>query len=563
MNSSVCKKVFERPLVLALCMNAIMLVLSFWLGAHYSSLDDFFMQSVLVGAYGGEYDVHLYFINVIYGYFLWPFYKLFPALGWYSFFETLSMFVSFTAISYVLLHKLKGWSGLVFAILLVACASPEFYFHVAFTQCAAALTAAGFLFVIVGGRDGNKKQLGIGVLMMVAGSVFRREMFLLVLPALALTLGLVFLRDRRIYKSLLVALLCCFAIEETFKEINAQHYQSGDYDYYAAYQPARSTFGDGAYFDGDDVADEMDERGLHGRDYKYLKAWYFYDKDVFSLDSLNAVRAFVNRNKYIPNYPKFPIAAMAEIANKLAGPIVWCWLLLCVAIICYAPKRNGVAPWLSIVLLAIPYFYLLLVNRVVGHVVSGVWLYAITFLIPFVETQNIRERKHGVGFCQIIVLISIVGISLPIAMAKLSEDSNSAGLEKVTSTEQLNYRDFVDYAQNRPDDVFVLPFGRYKQLAKSVGVTYKAVTPGSWNNIFSTGYWNIHLPAMEKELQKRGVQNVLHDVVNSNVYVMCDDMSISLAPFYFDHYHQKLDIDTVQSFGELKLLKYQLRGDDQ
>lgn len=560
MSFSVYRKIFGRPLSQAFCINAVMLALSFLFGAKYSSLDDYFMHSVLTGAYGGEYDVHLYFINVVYGYFLWPFYKLIPSFGWYSFFETLAMFASFTAISYVLLQKLRGRGGLLFTILTVACVSPEFYFHVAFTQCAAALTAAGFLLLVVGGKDDNKKQLVIAVLMMAAGSVFRREMFLLVVPAIALSLGIVLLRERKIHKSLWVALLCCFAVVGAFKEVNALHYLSDGYDYYAAYQPMRSMYGDGAFYDDDDVLDELEERSGNSRDYRYLKSWYYYDKDVFSIDSLKSMGEVIHRNAFVPNYAKFPVAIFAWISLKLGNPIVWCWLILCLAIIAFSHKRNGAVPWLSVALLGIPYAYLLLVNRVVDHVESGIWLYAVVFVIPFLEVGNIYTQKYGSRFCKAIVLISIVGFALPIVMQKITEYANPLVLTKTIPAEHAEYVSFFDYAQNHPEDVFVLPFRRYKNLAKSIESTYKAVTPGSWNNIFSTGYWNIYLPSMEGELHKRGVDNVFRDIVNENVYVMNDDRGMGFKPFYFDHYHQKLKIDTVQSFGNLQLLKYQLKG---
>ena len=31
---------------------------------------------------------------------------------------------------------------------------------------------------------------------------------------------------------------------------------------------------------------------------------------------------------------------------------------------------------------------------------------------------------------------------------------------------------------------------------------------------------------------------------------------MSLVPFYIDHYHEKLSIDTLRYFGDMPLLKY-------
>jgi hypothetical protein len=85
---------------------------------------------------------------------------------------------------------------------------------------------------------------------------------------------------------------------------------------------------------------------------------------------------------------------------------------------------------------------------------------------------------------------------------------------------------------------------------------FSAVEPRSWNNIHSTGYWNMYLPAIERELEKRGVTNLIKDVTKDNVYMISEATSLSLAPFYKIHYNTRLKTDTLMSFGNVKLLKY-------
>ena len=121
----------NKPLLLALAANAVVLTLSLILGGwKYESLDDFFMHSVLTGAYGGEYDIHLYFVNAVYGVFLWPFYKILPHVGWYPLFEKGIVFLSFSAITYTILRKYGNKLGGAFAFLVLSCVSLEFYLHV-------------------------------------------------------------------------------------------------------------------------------------------------------------------------------------------------------------------------------------------------------------------------------------------------------------------------------------------------------------------------------------------------------------------------------------------------
>ena len=59
-------------------------------------------------------------------------------------------------------------------------------------------------------------------------------------------------------------------------------------------------------------------------------------------------------------------------------------------------------------------------------------------------------------------------------------------------------------------------------------------------------------------MKKRGVTNLFRDVKKDNVYVIGDGQAMSFAPFYSDHYHEKLSIDTLRYFGDMPLLKYRL-----
>ena len=549
------KRFFAHPLLVAFCMNAIVFVASLLLeNGKYSSLDDYFMSSVLTGAYGGEYDVHLYFINVLYGYFLKPFYVLFPKVGWYAIFELLTVLASFTAIAYVVIKRLGNKLGCMIALLLLVCVSFDVYMNVAFTQCAGVATAAGLLLAAVGNAEKKRLYLVFACLFMVAGVIFRKDMFLVGVPTLAAFLSLGLVRDKKIWKGTLIALGLFALIYVGIGKFDASHYRDNGYDYYAAYQGPRSYFGDGAFFDGENFVAELQDRGLPARDYRYLRAWYFYDNNVFSLDSMRALIKIAERSRFEPNYIKMPFAVMRALSDSLLQGRMWCWALLCLALIYFSNRRNWYIPWMSLFLISIPYTYLLLVNRVVEHVETGVWVYAVVFLLFFVDKEDFLGHERTKSFLQIIPLICIV--SLIISGTYIAFDKVSNKEAKTDSKNNADWPAFLEYAKARPNDVFLLPFSRYKDLARNIGYPYSSIEPGSWNNIFSTGYWNIHLPQMNRELEKRGVANIIKDVWHNNVYVVSDERMLSLTPYYYEHYHEKLHVDTLASFGDIDLLKY-------
>ena len=154
------------------------------------------------------------------------------------------------------------------------------------------------------------------------------------------------------------------------------------------------------------------------------------------------------------------------------------------------------------------------------------------------------------------MLIGVIGLASNITLFELDKIHRAS---KAKNIQASDWDSFLQYTKNNPSDVFLLPFDRYKELGSFLGKTYKAIEPGSWNNILSTGYWNIHLPPMNRELQKRGISNMFKDIKNDNVFVLNDKQSLSFAPFYKDHYHEDLAIDTVKYFGKLFISKYRVK----
>lgn len=561
-NISALKKVYGSSLFLPICLNIVFLAGSLVVrSGTFSSLDDFFMSSVLTGAYGGEYDVHLTFVNVIYGYFLRPFYTILPTVSWYSVFLTFTVFASFTALCFVVIERLGKKAGGIIAFLLLASVSPDFYLHIAFTQCAGIATAAGIMLFAVGNAEKKRIYLILGILLLLAGFVFRKQMFQLGMPTLAALLFFMFLRQKTIWKTSLIALAVLALAYVALDKFDSEHYK-GEYKYYATYQGPRAYFGDGAFYNENDVIDELDERGLNSTDFSYLRLWYFYDKDAFSLDSMKKLIDIAERHHYEPNYAKIPFAIILSLSNTLLRGSVWCWALLCLALIFFSNMRNWWVPWVSIGLISIPYTYLLLVNRVIEHVEVGIWALSVCFVLFFMDQKDILEKKETKSFLRVVGLVSVVCLAISginIAFGKMSSAAKAA---RPTFGLRTDWQDFFSYAQEHPDDVFLLPYERYKELATCVNHFFTAVEPGSWNNIYSTGYWNIYLPAMERELKKRNVDNLFKDITKDNVYVMAEATNLSFAPYYKFHYHAQLRTDTLMSFGAIKLLKYQIKEDN-
>lgn len=550
----------KSPFVIAFCLNILFFLLYLFLGqVKHGSLDDYFMSSVLTGAYGGEYDVHMYFVNAAYGYFLKPFYWLFPKVGWYFIFELLGTFAAFTSISYFLIRQQGLKWGVALSALLLASLTPDFYFQLSFTQCATIYTAAGLLAIFVAAAEDKKRFLALGGLFLVAGSVMRHEGLLLGMPYLALLLLVKWPPQKLFTKKNIIALGLIIIAIYGMRTHDANLYAEGDYRYYAQYQPVRSFFADGAYYDKESTYDELEERGMFGHDFLLLKQWMFYDTDVLQKDSLIPFVKVATNNLYEPNRSRLPVSFFLAVSNAFTRTSGWCWVVLCLLLILSGSKRAALFPWVSLGIIAVSIGYLLLVNRLVYHVESGIWLYAVVLAIPFLDVSSLNHKLLFLKWAKVLWL-SFIFISVIFAVIGISNQSRlkkEVSLIGAVQTPQ-KWKDFLAYAKENQDKVFILSFDRYKELGEVRNPPYIAIGPGDFDNVFSWGYWNIHLPAMKKELAKRGVENPIRDIVHDNVFLMEDGNGPTLGLFYEEHYHQVLKVDTVKKFEDLVLIKYRL-----
>lgn len=551
----------EKSLPVALSLNFVLLVAYLVLGAcdYHDSLDDFFMSSVLTGAYNSQYDVHLFFINVVYGFFLKPFYVLFPDIGWYYLFQVGSIFCSFTVFCFYILKRLGLRFGLLLSLFFLVSVAPDFYFQINFTQCAAALTGAAILLLVFAELEKRSWLILLGILFLVAGYVMRRNAFEIGLPFFIALGSLIVLCSKKIPLRIILAAGVGLILVVGLNSFDRSLYSDSEYKFYAEYQGPRATIGDGRYYDYDATYAELEERGFSGKDFKTARGWMFYDTEAFAIDSIQPYLRAISNNRYLLNYPRTGIRILCELSKLLWTPYAWCWITFCLLLIaCSRKKIVQLYPWMSLGIVVLCLGYLFLQNRVVSYVENSILLYAMISTIPFLEKETLQQWKISekiLGLiyicCAVFFLISFD--SLP--------NSQKNSWFKTKSENDLSWERFKKFAAKHPEDAFMLNFEQYKQFAAATGgPAYKSVVPGSFDNIFPLGYWNVYLPGMKRELEKKGVQNPLKDVVKGNVYLVHRTGAIGITPgtFYEDHYRKKVTVDSVMSFGTFNLVKQSL-----
>ena len=282
-------------LSIAIGINILFFLLFAILGVfRYGALDDYFMATVLTGAYGSEFDPHLVFVNGALAYCLKPLYYLFPSVGWFYVFEMASIFGSFTLFSYCLIRQLGYRLGTPLAMLLCA-VTIDFYASVSFTICAPLLAASGAILFVKGSIREKPSWLVAGSIFLILGAMLRFQMFLLVIPFWGALLFFAHFPFKAVPKKTLIALVLCGLAIYAVNAFDGNLYKDPEYKYYKEYQYKRSFFGDGAHYDKEAISDELEERGMVPLDFQLLRAWNFYDTQVFSADSLDAIIKIANR----------------------------------------------------------------------------------------------------------------------------------------------------------------------------------------------------------------------------------------------------------------------------
>jgi hypothetical protein len=524
------------------------------------------MSGILSGIYGDGYNVHMTFVNVLYGYCLLPLYHLFPKINWYYIGEMASIFVSLSVIDFVIIKKIGAKWGLVLASLFTALCASDYYLVLQFTQCAAMLSAAGMLAFVYGfckireSHHFSKIEVStiiIGVLLLWWGSWMRWPAFLMGMPFFACALLMLLRKMWKIKFAVIIGLLAIFVGAWGSHEFDRLQYATPNYKRYMDFQGPRSLLGDGRNYNQQAVYEDLDEMGYSGKDYASLTEWSFYDSQVFAPESIRIITDVISRYYY--EYPpqNMPIRILSALSNSCCSPLFILWIVLCLMLfVSDAPNKKW--PWISLFIALALIAHLLNLQRLVYRVETGIWLYAACLTVPWLRYGLKKPSKFSILIAAIILLSSLIVYSSTGLQAR---DPSSGEIIPVAreKLDTADYQGLFHYMDSAPDStVFIFSMNSYMRVARQGPPPYLTEPQGSWEQIFSFGYWTPYFPDVEKALHKRGVSNPMRDVVLDNVFVIDEPY---LVDFLERHYYNKVKVDTVRNFNGMVVYKYSLAGD--
>ena len=556
----------KRAALISLVINLYFLCLCIIFGdLRFAAIDDIFMSGILSGIYGNGYNVHLTFVNSLYGYCLYPLYYIFPKINWYYIGEMTSVFISLTVIGYIVVNKVGEKWGTILTTIIVALCVDDFYLAVQFTQCASVLSAAGMLAFIYGlekkvGESQSKNwlfALCVGFLLLWWGSWMRWPAFVMGMPFFACALLLKVKGFWKIKLTVILSLLVMFIGARGFQEFDRCQYLSSDYKKYMEFQGPRSLLGDGQFYNQQAVDEDLDEIAYSGKKMAMLTNWLFYDKEVFAPESIRVITDLIAKYRDEVSMRSQPAKVLASLPESARKPIFVVWLLLGLLLMFSNPSRS-VWIWVSLTVVCGLMAYLLYLQRLVYRVESGLWLYAAVLTIPFLKERWRIPKNVSMGIALGIALFTLCSYAISGPQVRSPNTGDVVPLQP-EKADTKDYKGFLTFMDSLPDSsVFVMSMNSYMSLSRQKQPPYLAEPQGSWERIVSFGFWTPYFPDVEKALYKRGVTNPMKDVVLDNVFVVDEP---SLVDFLEQYHYDKVQIDTVRNFNGLVVYKYFLVND--
>ncbi len=552
---------FKRAFLYSVAINLFFLVLCLVFGdIKFGAIDDYFMAAVLTGAHGTEYNPHLLFVNAIYGYALLPLYHLFPKVGWYYIGEMTAVFVSFTAVGYVLLRRCGERWGLLLAMLFTAMFASDFYLVIQFTQCASILSAAGMLLFAHGLVDCRAPKAArndivvvvLGVLLLLWGSVMRWEAFLMGMPFFCV--GLLFnLKQCWKFRWMTVAgLAVMFVGAYAMHHFDASLYRNTEYAPYVDIQGPRAALGDGSNYNQNAVYEDLEEMGKSGIDYQMLTEWTFYDTETFAADSMRAIVGVIGQYRDKIERGDIPRLLLNALGHSLHSPLFWTWFVFCL-LIGATDRKKFLYLWASLGVILYLMSMLLAMNRLVYRVESGFWLYAAILAVPlWGQFRYELPRKLVAGAIAVIALANVFTYA---TSGEMVRGPGSGELRTLAIEDSTDYDQVLAYIDSQPDKMFLLSMNAYMRFSHHKNPPYLAEPIGSYRRTVSLGYWTPYLPEITRTLAEFGVTNPIKDVVHDNVIVINEG---KLANFLQRHYYDSVAVDTLKVIGEMEFFKYRL-----
>lgn len=489
----------------------------------YETSDDMYMNEFANGIFGRP-ENHLVFINYIMGCIIQGLYELIPIVNWYAAVQYISVFVSFIVIAYIFIqYKGLQLGGLLSAIVITVFGY-QGYIRPQFSKTAGMLVLAGALLIFFAFKSEVQiwKKVLVGVLMMLAGGLFRDSVFWLCL-LMVFPIGVVeFLRDFLKYKfkcvKKYVIIVMVFGITLggfilTNVYHDAQYQKEQEWADYLAWNEALSPLIDGFFPYYEDDWQLYQELGISEKDLRYYEDWHIADVEQLSTETLTRLGAAKEaywvslKTRFVNFFSVFPMAFLR------ISVFPYCMLILTFLVL-QAKKKNYFAYITETGALFMAYMYMYMSGRVLYNRIDViVWMGAILACIYLCEPADGENETRKRGNRNILAAMQVcVVLYLCITNTSALRSNYDAQYEKDIRVRQEAISSDKEHLYLCTADVLGTGFLHNPFYIGEVG---------ELSNYYVLGSWTVNTPVTNGVLQNYGVENPYRDAIdNDKVYII-------------------------------------------
>ena len=546
----------RESLGFALCVNLLaMAVMVLLMRPSFETNDDIVFAEFGSGLRGVK-DAHLVFQNYILGLLYRLLYQVTGRLPWYTIVQYAVLLAAFSAVTYVLMNRLEGYSGLYLSVIFLCCFGYEAYIHIQFTKTAGiAAAAAVFLLLHLVSRERFalwEFLWGIGLGFM--GFLYREDQFW-ASSALMAGAGVYFLltlkkkysgkmlRKLGICAGSFIILLISAAAAGA---VDSYMYNDSQWNEYQEFNGLRSKLLDYGFPDYDSSAETYQELGISREAYELYKTWNFNDPEKFTSETMEKlVREKTGRTFHISQVVSF-LKRFPSDLSKLS--MAWFGLVFLAVWLIFAGKSFSAVISLAFegILLCAVYFYLYYQGRyMVNRVDVGLWCSVCLVILWIISDRRLRAEKTGIFLCAAVLAASqfmwkddwrITTSSIPEARV-----SQRAVLETIGTD-----KDHVYLAKSGTVSEIVC-YGPFDRMPENL-----------LDNLYWLGGWECRTPGIIEKMEEHGIVNPYRDMINNDrVYLIDNQIDLTLA-YIREYYDRDAEAVFVRTLGNVDL--YQIKS---
>ena len=553
-------------------------------------------------------DPHMVISGIFLGRILMALYGITRALPWYTLVQYALLFLSFTGVTWVLLHRLGLAAGSVMTVLLVAWFGYESYIVIQFSRTAgiASASAMFLLFFTVSG-DRKKHRIGSFLLALFLAVMASSVRFTQFLPCAALTTGIGLwmlmelfspsriskgsiysrysengqgrvpgkgLRLVRLFAPFVLTGLLCFAlrVEDKLSYRNDPVWRS-----FRDFDVLREELYDYGFPDYAANLETYRAAGISDAGYTLYRNWNFADPERFTVEVMEQLIAVKEERHFGKEVIR---GFIREVPLKLVKkPVVWFWLFLLLAFLAGGKRRSLVNEPLpgtgrrrsasggqgtdvfcetgpgiggrsvlcilwSVLLFGVLYLYLYYNGRYLRTRVDAGLVYALCLTVLWFI------RPKGVTRTWFAVPVMAAVLMFVPAVKVNYPFRFRASVAKKEKRQEKRRKKFEQLHQD-PDHLYVMKMGA--MIAHDCYGPFDVMPEKVIGNVIYLGGWAAYTKAFRDTMEAYDISNPYRDLIgNDRVYLVDNDIELTLT-YLRENYDRKTDSEEVGKLGKYKI----------